>query len=212
VQYSTTEDVRNYSPGACSLAPHIILREAGADFTLEKTDTKAKRTERGADFLTVNPKGYVPVLELDDGYNLTEGVVIQEYLADRAPDAKLAPLPGSQERLKLRELLLFLSTEIHKTFSPLFAPTTPDDYKPLAREKIGARFDLLEQRLSDGRAYLTGAGFTIADAYFFTLANWAQFVGIDLAKWSNIGRFMQRVAARPAVQAALEAEGLKKAA
>jgi len=192
--------------------PHIILREAGADFTLEKTDTKAKRTERGADFLTVNPKGYVPVLELDDGYNLTEGVVIQEYLADRAPDAKLAPLPGSQERLKLRELLLFLSTEIHKTFSPLFAPTTPDDYKPLAREKIGARFDLLEQRLSDGRAYLTGAGFTIADAYFFTLANWAQFVGIDLAKWSNIGRFMQRVAARPAVQAALEAEGLKKAA
>jgi glutathione S-transferase len=201
-----------YSPGACSLAPHIILREAGADFTLEKTDTKAKRTERGADFLTVNPKGYVPVLELDDGYNLTEGVVIQEYLADRAPDAKLAPPPGSQERLKLRELLLFLSTEIHKTFSPLFAPTTPDDYKPLAREKIGARFDLLEQRLSDGRAYLTGAGFTIADAYFFTLANWAPFVGIDLAKWSNIRRFMQRVAARPAVQAALEAEGLKKAA
>jgi glutathione S-transferase len=201
-----------YSPGACSLAPHIIVREAGADFTLEKTDTKAKRTERGADFLTVNPKAYVPVLELDDGYNLTEGVVIQEYLADRAPDAKLAPLPGSQERLKLRELLLLPSTEIHKTFSPLFAPTTPDDYKPLAREKIGARFDLLEQRLSDGRAYLTGAGFTIADAYFFTLANWAQFVGIYLAKWSNIGRFMQRVAARPAVQAALEAEGLKKAA
>jgi glutathione S-transferase len=201
-----------YSPGACSLAPHIILRETGADFTLEKTDTKTKKTERDADFLAINPKGYVPVLELDDGYNLTEGVVIQEYLADRAPEAKLAPPPGSVERLKLKELLLFLTTEIHKTFSPLFAPTTPDDYKPLAREKISARFDLLEQRLSDGRSYLTGAGFTIADAYFFTLASWAQFVGIDLAKWPSIGRFMQRVAARPAVQAALEAEGLKKAA
>ena len=123
-----------------------------------------------------------------------------------------APPPNSQERLKLKELLVFLSTEIHKTFSPLFAPTTPDDYKSLLREKIAARFDLLEQRLSDGRAYLTGANFTIADAYFFTLANWAQFVGIDLAKWPNIARFMQRVAARPAVQAALEAEGLKKAA
>jgi glutathione S-transferase len=112
----------------------------------------------------------------------------------------------------LRELLVFLSTEIHKVFSPLFAPTTPDDYKSLLREKIAARFDLLEQRLSDGRAHLTGTAFTIADAYFFTLANWTQFVGIDLAKWPNISRFMQRVAARPAVQAALEAEGLKKAA
>jgi glutathione S-transferase len=201
-----------FSPGACSLAPHIILRETGADFTLEKTDTKTKKTERGADFLAINPKGYVPVLELEDGYNLTEGVVIQEYLADRAPEAKLAPPPHSQERLKLKELLVFLSTEIHKTFSPLFAPTTPDAYKSLLREKIAARFDLLEHRLSDGRAYLTGANFTIADAYFFTLANWAQFVGIDLAKWPNIARFMQRVAARPAVQAALEAEGLKKAA
>jgi glutathione S-transferase len=201
-----------YSPGACSLAPHIILRESGADFTLERIDTKTKKTERGADFLAVNPKGYVPVLELDDGYNLTEGVVIQEYLADRAPKAKLAPAPGSRERLQLKELLLFLSTEIHKAFSPLFAPTTPDAYKLQLREKIGARFNLLEQRLADGRAHLTGSNFTIADAYFFTLANWAQFVGIDLAKWANIGRFMQRVAARPAVQAALEAEGLKKAA
>jgi glutathione S-transferase len=201
-----------YSPGACSLAPHIILRETKADFALERTDLKAKKTQNGTDFLAINPKGYVPVLELDDGYNLTEGVVIQEYLADRAPETKLAPPPGSPERLKLKELLVFLTTEIHKAFSLLFAPTTPEDYKPLVREKIGARFDLLEQRLSDGRAYLAGANFTIADAYFFTLANWAQFVGIDLANWPNIGRFMQHVAARPAVQAALEAEGLKKAA
>jgi glutathione S-transferase len=201
-----------FSPGAGSLAPHIILRELGANFTLEKVDTKTKKTAGGADFLTVNPKGYVPVLTLEDGYNLTEGVVIQEYLADLSPEAKLVPPRGSRERLELRELLVFLSTEIHKSFSPLFSPTTPEDYKPLAREKIAARFDLLEQRLADGRAYLTGAGFTIADAYFFTLANWSQFVGIDLARWPNIGRFMQRVAARPAAQAALEAEGLKKAA
>lgn len=201
-----------YSPGACSLAPHIILREIGAQFTLEKTDTKTKTTASGANFLDVNPKGYVPVLQIEDGYNLTEGVVIQKYLADRAPEAKLAPAPGTAERLKLEELLVFLTTEVHKAFSPLFAATTPDDYKPLAREKIGQRFDLIEQRLADARAFLTGESFTIADAYAFVLINWANFVGIDLAKWPNIGRFMQRVAARPAVQAALEAEGLQKTA
>lgn len=201
-----------YSPGACSLAPHIILRETGATFTLEKTDTKTKTTASGANFLDINPKGYVPVLELEDGYPLTEGVVIQQYLADRTPQAKLAPAPGTAERLKLEELLVFLTTEVHKAFSPLFAATTPDDFKPVAREKIGQRFDLIEQRLADGRAFLTGETFTIADAYAFVLINWANFVGIDLAKWPNIGRFMQRVAARPSVQAALEAEGLKKAA
>ena len=201
-----------YSPGACSLAPHIILRETGAQFTLEKTDTKTKTTANGSNFLDINPKGYVPVLELEDGYNLTEGTVIHQYLADRSPQAKLAPPRGTPERLKLEELLGFLTTEIHKAFSPLFAATTPDDFKPLARDKIAARFDLLEQRLSDGRAYLTGETFTIADAYFFTLANWTQFVGIDLARWPNIVAFQQRVAARPAGQAALEAEGLKQAA
>jgi glutathione S-transferase len=201
-----------YSPGACSLAPHIILRETGAQFTLEKTDTKTKTTASGSNFLDINPKGYVPVLELEDGYNLTEGVVIQQYLADRSPEAKLAPPRGTTERLRLEELLGFLTTEIHKVFSPLFSATTPDDFKPLARDKLASRFDLIEQRLSDGRAYLTGDSFTIADAYFFTLANWTQYVGIDLAKWPGIGRYMQRVAARPSVQAALTAEGLKQAA
>lgn len=201
-----------YSPGACSLATHIILRETGATFTLEKTDTKTKTTASGANFLDINPKGYVPVLEIEDGYPLTEGVVIQQYLADRAPQAKLAPPRGTQERLQLEELLGFLTTEIHKAFSPLFGANTPDDFKPVAREKIGQRFDLLERRLADGRAYLTGESFTIADAYAFVLINWSNFVGIDLAKWPNIGRFMQHVAARPAVQEALEAEGLKKAA
>ncbi len=201
-----------YSPGACSLAPHIILRETGAKFTLEKTDTKTKTTASGVNFLDINPKGYVPVLELEDGYPLTEGVVIQQYLADRAPQAKLAPARGTQERLRLEELLGFLTTEIHKAFSPLFSASTPEDYKPVAREKIAQRFDLLEQRLADGRAYLTGESFTIADAYAFALINWTNFVDIDLAKWPSIARYMQRVAARPAVQAALEAEGLKKAA
>ena len=201
-----------YSPGACSLAPHIILRETGAEFTLEKTDTKTKTTVSGLNFLDINPKGYVPVLELEDGYHLTEGVVIQQYLADRTPGAKLAPARGTLERLKLEELLGFLATEIHKAFSPLFAATTPDDYKPVARDKIAARFDLVEQRLGDGRAYLTGETFTIADAYFFTLANWSQYVGLDISRWPNIVAFLQRVAARPAVQAALEAEGLKRAA
>src|SRR5262245_34060252 len=114
-----------YSPGACSLAPHIILRETGAQFTLEKTDTKTKTTANGSNFLDINPKGYVPVLELDDGYNLTEGVVIHQYLADRSPQARLAPPRGTPERLKLEELLGFLTTEIHKGFSPLFASTTP---------------------------------------------------------------------------------------
>ena len=201
-----------YSPGACSLAPHIILRETGAEFTLEKTDTKTKTTVSGLNFLDINPKGYVPVLELEDGYRLTEGVVIQQYLADRTPGAKLAPARGTLERLKLEELLGFLTTEIHQAFSPLFAAATPDDYKPVARDKIAARFDLVEQRLGDGRAYLTGETFTIADAYFFTLANWGQYVDLDISRWPNIVAFLQRVAARPAVQAALEAEGLKRAA
>jgi glutathione S-transferase len=200
-----------YSPAACSLAPHIILRETGAEFTLEKTDTKTKTTARGANFLEVNPKGYVPVLELDDGYRLTEGVVIQQYLADRAPESNLAPARGTRERLQLEELLGFMTTEIHKYFSPLFAPTTPEDYKPLARDQIGRRFDLIEQRLSDGRDYLMGDGFTIADAYFFTLSNWAQYVGVDLARWPNIAAHSARVAARPAVRDALAAEGLLKA-
>lgn len=201
-----------YSPGACSLAPHIILRETGAKFALEKVDTKTKTTASGANFLDINPKGYVPVLELEDGYPLTEGVVIQQYLADQKPDAKLAPARGTRARLELEELLGYLTTEIHKTFSPLFAQATPEDYKPIARDRIGQRFDLLEQRLGDGRAYLTGDTFTVADAYAFVLANWAQYVGVDLAKWPRLGAYAQRVAARPSVQAALEAEGLKKAA
>lgn len=197
-----------YSPAACSLAPHIALIETGATFTTEKVNTRDKKTETGADFWTINPKGYVPTLVLDDGEVLTEGVVMQQYIADLKPEAKLAPPRGSKERRKLEELLVFLSTEVHKSFSPLFAPNTPDDFKPIARDKIGQRFDYLEKQLSDGRPFLTGDQFTIADAYFFTLSNWTKFTGIDLARWPNITALAARVAARPSVQAALKAEGL----
>ncbi len=197
-----------YSPAACSLAPHIALIETGATFTTEKVDTRGKKTETGVDFWTINPKGYVPTMVLDDGEVLTEGVVMQQYIADLKPEAKLAPPRGTKERRKLEELLVFLSTEVHKGFSPLFAPNTPDDFKPIARDKIGQRFDYLEKQLSDGRQFLTGDQFTIADAYFFTLSNWTKFTGIDLARWPNITAFAARVAARPSVQAAMKAEGL----
>jgi glutathione S-transferase len=197
-----------YSPAACSLAPHIALREAGLDFTLDKIDNKAKKTESGGDFLAINPKGYVPAIQLADGEVLTEGVVMQQYIADLKPDAKLAPPRGTKERRKLEELMVFLSTEVHKGFSPLFNPATPDEYKTIAKDAIGKRFDFLEKQLSDGRQYLTGGDFTIADAYLFTLSNWTRFVGIDLARWPNIAAFAARVAARPSVQAALKAEGL----
>jgi len=197
-----------YGPGACSLAPHIIMREIGVDFVLEKVDGKTKTTETGADFWAVNPKGYVPVIKLDDGEVLTEGVVMQQYLADLKPEAKLAPARGTKERRKLEELLVFLSTEVHKSFSPLFGAATPEDYKTIAKDKIATRFDLLEKQLSDGRKFLTGDTFTIADAYLFTLSNWTKPTGIDLKRWPNIAAFAGRVAARPAVQAALQAEGL----
>lgn len=197
-----------YSAGACSLAPNIALREIGADFTLEKVDLRAKKTESGADFLAINPKGYVPALQLDDGEVLTEGVVMQQYIADLKPEAKLAPARGTKERRKLEELLVFLSTEVHKNFSPLFGPTTPDEYKTIAKDRIAQRFDYLEKQLSDGRQFLTGDQFTIADGYLFTLSNWAKPVGLDLKRWPKIAAFAGRVAQRPTVQAALKSEGL----
>jgi glutathione S-transferase len=201
-----------YSPGACSLAPHIILRETGAAFALERVDTKAKKTETGADYLAVNPKGYVPALQFDDGEVLTEGVVLQQYLADQAPHVGLAPPRGTHERLRLEELLVFLTTEVHKAHDLLFQQGAPEEARTALRERIGRRYDVIEQRLADERPFLTGDVFTIADAYFFTLANWASHVGIDLARWPNIVRLRDRVAQRPAVRAALEAEGLLRAA
>ena len=197
-----------YAPGACSLAPHIILREAGESVSLEKVDLRQKKTETGADFLAINPKGYVPVLQLDDGEMLTEGVVIQQYIADRSPDARLAPPRDTRERLRLEELLVFIATELHKPSIPLLAPTTPDDAKPAFRETIGERYDVIEAMLGDGRPYLTGEGFTIADAYLYVISTWSKSAGIDLARWRAVSAFASRVAGRPAVREARAAEGL----
>jgi glutathione S-transferase len=198
-----------YSPGACSLSPHIVLRELGLPFELKKVNTKDKTIDGGGDYRKINARGYVPALELDNGEVLTEGPAIVQYLADQKPAATLAPKAGSFERYRLQEWLNFLTSEIHKSFSPLFKPTTPDDYKPVAKENLAGRFDWLDPQLA-GKDYLTGSAFTVADAYLFTLLGWTKFVGIDLARWPNLAAFHARVGARPKVQEALRAEGLLK--
>ena len=196
-----------YAPGACSLSPHIVAREAGIPIQLQKVNTKDKSMEGGGDFWQVNPRGYVPVLELDNGERLTEGPAIVQYLADQKPESALAPKAGSLERYRLQEWLNFLTSEVHKQFSPLFRPNTPEDYKPIAKENIGKRFDWLDKQLA-GKDYLMGKTFTVADAYLFVLTNWTKPTQIDLAKWPNIQAFNKRVAARPKVKEAMQAEGL----
>ena len=197
-----------YSPGACSLAPHIVLNELDLDFTAVKTDLKAKMTENGDDFFAINPKGQVPTLALDDGTILTEGVAITQYLADNNPSKGLAPAAGTIERAKLVAALNFISSEYHKAFSPLFHPTADPKVKEFAAEIVNARLGFIEKELSDGRKFFTGDTFTIADAYLFTVTNWTKFVGIDLAPFPNLVAFQGRVGARPATVAALKAEGL----
>lgn len=198
-----------YSPGACSLSPHIALREAGLAFELVKTDLRSKQTEDGGDYRRINPKGYVPALVLDDGQVLTEGPVIVQYIADRVPEKKLAPPSGSMERLRLQEWLNFTTSEIHKTFSPLFNPQASEDWKAGARALLECRIDYVAQAV-EGRSYLMGDTFTVADCYLFTTLNWSHFVNVDLGRWPAIGDYLKRVGARPAVQAALKAEGLLK--
>ena len=198
-----------YSPGACSLSPHIVLREAGLPFTAVKVSTKTKEFDGGGDFRTINEKGYVPALGLDDGSVLTEGPAIVQYLADRAPEAKLAPPNGSFERYRLQEWLNFITSELHKQFSPIFDPSTSDEVKAKQREKISGRLDYVNKQLS-GRNFLLGDLFTVADAYLFTVANWGQWTGIEISKWPALKSYMDRVAARPNVQEALKAEGLLK--
>ncbi|MEC5386619.1 glutathione transferase GstA [Uliginosibacterium sp. H3] len=198
-----------YAPGVCSLAPHIALREAGLEVELQKVDTKTKAMEGGGNFLEINPKGYVPVLQLDNGTVLTEGPVIGQYIADLKPESKLAPPAGTMERYRLQELLGFLNSEVHKTFGPLFKPTTPNEYKDALRTQLGERFDYLSTQLQ-GKQWLMGDTFTIADGYLFTLLGWTQWTHIDLKKWPVLADYSARVAARPAVQAALKAEGLLK--
>lgn len=198
-----------YSPGACSLSPHIVLREAGLPFDLEQVDVRAKKTKDGGDFFKINPKGQVPALMLDDGALLTEGPAVVQYVADKAPASKLIPAAGTKERYHVMEWLNFITSELHKNFSPLFRPNTPDDYKPIARENLASRFGFVDKQLA-GKQYLTGSGFTVADAYLFVMTNWAVAQKIDLAAWPNVLAFRERVLARPKVQEAMKAEGLIK--
>ena len=196
-----------YAPGACSLSPHIVLRESGVKFELEQVDNKEKKTKSGRNFWEVNPKGQVPVLELDDGNRLTEGPVIVQYVADQKPDSGLAPRCGTPERYRVQEWLNFTTSELHKTFGPIFRPTTPDAFKALSKENLGKRFDWLDKQLA-GKNYLMGDKFTVADAYLFTVLRWSPRIEIDLAKWPNLKSYVDRVAARPKVREAMEAEGL----
>lgn len=196
-----------YSPGACSLSPHIVLAESGLAFELEKVDLGAKKTERGADYWNINPKGYVPALELDDGQVLTEGPAIVQYIADRVPQKFLAPPAGSMERYRLQEWLNFISTELHKGFSPLFSPKTPEEWKIRVRELLARRIEIAANRLA-GNSYLMGVSFTVADAYLYTILRWARHAAVDLSPWPVLAEYMLRIESRPAVHHTLEEEGL----
>ena len=196
-----------YFPGACSMAPHIALREAGATFDLEKVDLADKTTEQGADYTGVNPKGYVPALELDNGEVLTECGVILQYVADQNPDSGLAPAAGTMERYRLMETIHFIATELHKNFSPLFNPQSSDDAKQAAQETLRKRFERVNAQL-EGNTYLMGESFTAADAYLATIIGWTQHVQFDLSPWPNIGAYAGHVMARPKVLETLKAEGL----
>ena len=198
-----------YSPGACSLSPHIALLEAGLKATLVKVDTKTHKLAGGEDFYAINGKGYVPVLELDDGRRLTEGPAIVQYLADLRPESRLVPPAGSFERYRLQEWLNFITSELHKQYGPFFAPNTPAEYKAILRDKLRLRLEWLAGRLG-GNDYLLGSQFTVADAYLYTILRWSPFVDIDLAKWPVVAAYKARVEARPHVREALLAEGLIK--
>jgi glutathione S-transferase len=198
-----------YKPGACSLSPHIVLRETGLDFTLEKVDLVQKKTELGTDYLTINPKGQVPTLLLDDGSLLTEGVAIVQYLADQAPNCNLIPPAGSWSRYHTIEWLSYISTELHKGFSPLFNPKTPDEYKTLVRKNLEQQFNYLDVVLKKNH-YLQGNLFSVADAYLFTILRWAVAMQFDIRQNQHLTAYFSRIAMRPSVDAALSAEGLKE--
>ncbi|BBV66125.1 glutathione transferase GstA [Kluyvera ascorbata] len=197
-----------YKPGACSLASHITLRESGKDFTLIGVDLMHKRTENGDDFLKVNPKGQVPTLLLDDNTLLTEGVAIMQYIADSVADRQLLAPVGTINRYRTLEWLNYIATELHKGFTPLFRPDTPEDYKPTARALLDKKLAYIDESLANAQ-WISGSRFTIADAYLFTVLRWAFAVKLEMAGYKNIAAYMERVAARPAVAAAMAAEGLK---
>ena len=195
-----------YTPGACSQAPHIVLHELDLKFEPVKVDLVKHTLPDGSDYRAVNPKGYVPLLELDDGTRLTEVNVLVQYIADQRP-GKLAPKFGTLERWKLMEWLGFIATEVHKGFGPLWNPKTPPEYRDIVVQALGNRFTYLSQTLGK-QPYLTGNEFTIADAYLFVVSNWSHYHKVDLKPWPALTAFQARVAARPAVQATLKAEGL----
>jgi glutathione S-transferase len=192
-------------PGACSLAPHIVLRELGLPFDIEKVDLKTGRTSSGQDYKAIQPLGYVPALRLDDGQLLTEVAAIVQYLADRKPEAGLAPAAGTFERYRLVEWLNFIATELHKGFSPLFIPNLPEAMRTATTERLTGRFAHVDRRL-DGRPFLLGDAFSVADAYLFTIATWLPYAKLDIAQWPHVAAHHERIQARPAVQEALRSE------
>ena len=196
-----------YSPGACSLSPHIALEEAGLKYEAIAAPTKTHKLPDGSDYYKINPLGYVPLLVLDDGTKLTEGPAIVQYIADQVPDKKLAPANGTMERYQLQSKLNFVGTELHKSFSPLFNAATPDDMKKAAREKVLGRLKWIDGELA-GKQYLMGDQFTVADGYLFTVSNWCSRVDVDISSLSNLAAFRDRVSKRPAVQKAMKDEGL----
>ena len=196
-----------YSPGACSLSPHITACEAELPIDLVKVDLQSKLTETGEDYRTINPNGYVPLLILDDGNQLSEGPAIVQYLADQTPEKKLAPEAGTFERYKLQQWLNFISTEIHKSFSPLFNPAAPDAVKQIAIEMLTRRLDTVADQLS-ASIFLLGESFTVADAYLFVTLSWGQYVDFDISRWPSLRRYVDRILERPAVQKAMREEGL----
>ncbi len=199
-----------FAPGACSLAPHILLREAGLDFELEKVDLQSKQTASGGDFWAINPKGGVPALELDGGEILTEAAVILQYVADLVPDKGLMPAAGGMPRYRAQEWLNFVATELHKGFAPLFNPQMPDAAKELAKEALFKRFEFVNSHLAKQGDYLLGSAFSAADAYLLVTLSWARYLKLDISAFEALVAFQRRVSERPSVQAAMEAEGLLK--
>jgi glutathione S-transferase len=199
-----------YMPGACSLSPHIVLREAGLPFELDRIDFATRKTERGIDFASINPKGMVPTLQLDDGEVLTEGAVIVQYVGDQKPGSGLVPPAGSMARYRVQEWLNYIASELHKTFSPLFNPKTPEDYRQMLKERLSKQFEQLDRHLAKNQ-FLAGGNFTAPDAYCFTVLRWAASprVGLDIARWPTLKAYFDRIAARPKVREAMQAEGLQ---
>ena len=198
-----------FSPGACSLAPHIVLEESGLAYETELASTKTHQLVDGTDYYTINPKGQVPLLELDSGERLTEGPAIVQYIADRVPAKQLAPANGTMPRYRVQEWLNFITSEVHKGFGAVFNPAMPEDGKAVMRARVLSRLTWVDAQL-EGKPYLMGDAFSIADPYLFTVAGWGPRTGVDVSGLKNLGAFQARMAARPAVQAAMKAEGLLK--